>query len=363
MKRILSFLFALLLCLPPITALAVAENEAPTSLSAECAALLEADGKRLLYGKNADKRHAMASTTKIMTALVALRHMSLSTVITVPKEAVGVEGSSVYLKEGERYTLEALLYALLLQSANDAAEVIAYAVAGGISQFADLMNEEATALGLNDTHFANPHGLDAEDHYTTARELALLTCEALEDSDLAAIVASRRYVFASVDGSNPRTLINHNKLLVLYDGAIGVKTGYTKRCGRCLASAAERDGLRLVAVTLDAPSDWNDHRLLLDYGFSTYESRLLAPAGTLTVSLPLFNQEGTARAHNRDDIRFVLRRDAETPTPSFEVLPFPTAPLFAGSYAGTVSFSEDGYTVTAPLVFSEDIPLNKKHKG
>ncbi|MBO7293025.1 MAG: D-alanyl-D-alanine carboxypeptidase, partial [Clostridia bacterium] len=172
MKRFFSFLICLSLLILSTALPCSAAEVGP--LSAECAVLYDPAGDRVLYGKNADKRHAMASTTKIMTALVALRHLPLDTVVTVPKEATGVEGSSVYLKPGETYTLEALLYALLLQSANDAAEVIAYAVAGGVEPFADLMNDVAEELGLSNTHFENPHGLDGEAHYTTAKELAMI---------------------------------------------------------------------------------------------------------------------------------------------------------------------------------------------
>ena len=213
MKRFFSFLICLSFLALSTPLLCSAAEMSP--LSAECAVLYDPSGGRVLYGKNADKRHAMASTTKIMTALVALGHLPLDTVVTVPKEATGVEGSSVYLKPGETYTLEALLYALLLQSANDAAEAIAYAVAGGVEPFATLMNEAAEELGLSDTHFENPHGLDGEAHYTTARELAVIAAKALENEDFAKIVSTRRYIFAATNGENPRTLINHNKMLVI----------------------------------------------------------------------------------------------------------------------------------------------------
>ncbi len=364
MKRCICF-FLLFALLPfsRITAVAASAEET-LSLSAECAVLYDAENRRPLYGKNAEKRHPMASTTKIMTALVALEAMPLDTVITVPREATGVEGSSVYLKEGERYTLEALLYALLLQSANDAAEVIAYAVSGGILPFAEKMNERAAELGLTNTHFENPHGLDGDEHFTTATELAAIAAEALEHPDFFKIVSTRRYVFTSVDGENPRTLINHNKMLVLYDGAAGVKTGYTKKCGRCLVTAAKRDGLLLVSVTLDAPSDWSDHAKLLDYGFEHYESRLIAEAGALSLSLPLLNANAPATIVNRDEIRLVIPKGSSDPAPVFEVFPHPVAPIRAGEIAGTVSFSIDGgAAVSSPLVFSEDIPTKNQRKG
>ena len=364
MKRCLCLF--LLLSLLPFSRIATVEAyaEEELSLSAECAVLYDAANRRPLYGKNAEKRHPMASTTKIMTALVALEELPLDTVITVPREATGVEGSSVYLREGERYTLEALLYALLLQSANDAAEVIAHAVAGGLRPFAEKMNERAAALGLTDTHFENPHGLDGDEHYTTATELAAIAAEALENPDFFKIVSTRRYIFTGIDGENPRTLINHNKMLVLYDGAVGVKTGYTKKCGRCLVSAAERDGLLLVSVTLDAPSDWSDHERLLDYGFAHYESRLIAEAGAVSFTVPILNSTAAATVVNRDEIRLVIKREEPSPTPAFELLPFPVAPIKRGALAGTVTYTaSDGVTASVPLVFSGDIPSPNQRKG
>ena len=363
MKKILCLTLLTLLLLPHIPTSA-AEGDGSLALSAECAALYDAENRRPLYAKRADTRHAMASTTKIMTALVALEALPLDTEITVPAEATGVEGSSVYLKAGEVYTLEALLYALLLQSANDAAEVIACAVAGNVPAFAQLMNDKVAALGLADTHFENPHGLDSAEHYTTANDLAKIACAALENRDFYTIVSSRRYAFCGVNGENQRMLINHNKLLYLYDGAVGVKTGFTKKCGRCLVSAAERDGLLLVAVTLDAPSDWSDHQKLLDYGFSRLERRVIARAGTLSFSLPLLNADGAVTVTNREDITLITEREAKTPLPVLDILPHPTLPIKKGALAGSISYTAtDGTTVTSPLVYTADIPLKKLQKG
>lgn len=341
-----------------------AEAPAAGTLSAECATLYDAENKRLLYDKNSTTRHAMASTTKIMTALVALEALPLGSEITIPAKATGIEGSSVYLKENETYTLEALLYALLLQSANDAAEAIACAVAGDIAAFADIMNEKAASLGLTDTHFDNPHGLDSSTHYTTASDLAIIACAALERADFKRIVSTRRYSFCGTSGENARTLINHNKLLYLYDGSIGVKTGFTKKCGRCLVSAAERDGVLLVAVTLDAPSDWSDHQKLLDYGFSRIERRTVARAGTLSFTLPLLNAKGAVTVTNSEAVTMIMERGDPSPVPVFDLLPYPTAPVKKGAFAGTVTYtSADGITVSSPLIYTEDIPLQKSQKG
>lgn len=257
------------------------------SLSARAAVLMDGYSGEVLYGRNADERLPMASTTKIMTALLALEQSELDVEHSIPAEAVGVEGSSIYLVEGERLTLRELVYALMLESANDAAVAIAVIVAGSVSAFADMMNRRAAELGLENTHFENPHGLDAPEHYTTARELGILTCAALENDSFRETVSTRKRNITFNSGEGIRLLVNHNRMLRSYDGAIGVKTGYTKRCGRCLVSAAERDGMRLVAVTLNAPDDWNDHTRMLDWGFSSYVRLNLAEVGSYRLTLPV----------------------------------------------------------------------------
>ena len=208
-------------------------------VSAESAILIEAKTGTALYEKKADERLPMASTTKIMTALVALELAPPETVVTVPREAVGTEGSSVYLFEGEQLTLEQLLYALLLASANDAAVAIACGTAGSVEAFAGKMNEKAASLGLRNTHFVNPHGLDDPDHYTSARDLAVIARAALEVPLIRKAVSTQKITIPHNAEDGVRLLVNHNKLLRTYDGAIGVKTGFTKRSGRCLVSAAE----------------------------------------------------------------------------------------------------------------------------
>lgn len=279
------------------------------STSANAHLLMEAGSGEVLARKNADTRLPMASTTKIMTALVAIRSLPLDTRVTVTEEAVGVEGSSVYLVKGEVLTLEELLYAMLLESANDAAAAIAVAVSGSVSAFADKMNKEAAALGLSDTHFVNPHGLDDEQHYTTAYELAVITREALSEPVFRTIVSTKQKVIPLHGDEGVRLLLNHNKLLRLYNGCIGVKTGFTKHTGRCLVSAAERDGITLIAVTLGCPDDWNDHASLLDYGFSLCESVQLCAPGER--SMPLWVESGTSEyvmVGSRDGLTVTLPR-------------------------------------------------------
>lgn len=238
------------------------------NISAECAIVINADTGGVLYEKNAYRQRAMASTTKIMTALITLESGDLDRPFTVDGMAIKVEGTSMGLREGDTVTRRALCYGMLLPSGNDAANAAAVNIAGSLSAFAELMNKRAARIGMNDTHFVNPSGLDAEGHYTTARDMALLTREALKNEEFRSICKMRT---AQVEFGAPpqkRTLYNSNKMLRLYDGCIGVKTGFTDNARRCLVSAAERGGCTVIAVTLNAPDDWNDHKKLLDRGFS-----------------------------------------------------------------------------------------------
>lgn len=238
----------------------------------------------VLAEQAADEKRPMASTTKIMTALVVLESCPLDAVVTVPPEAVGVEGSSMYLYAGETLTVETLLYGLLLSSANDAAAALAIFHSGSLPAFAGRMNEKAAALGLSGTHFVNPHGLDDPEHYTTARDLSTLAAAALENETFARMATTKTHSAPQENTGVTRYFRNHNRLLRTYDGAVGVKTGFTKKSGRCLVSAAERDGLLLVAVTLNDPADWQDHTALYDAAFKTYRP---LPAPTLPLTLPV----------------------------------------------------------------------------
>lgn len=225
---------------------------------------MDADTGAVLYDHAAEQRSLIASTTKIMTAVVVLEHCDPDAVFQIPREAVGIEGSSIYLKEGERLTVRELLYGLMLSSGNDAAVALALACSDSVLEFVDLMNLKADQLCLENTHFENPNGLDGENHYSTAADLGRLTAYALKNDDFLQIVSTKSIRIGE------RCLQNHNKLLWSLDGALGVKTGYTKAAGRILVSAAERSGRRLIAVTINDGSDWQDHKSLYEYGFSQY---------------------------------------------------------------------------------------------
>ena len=310
-------------------------------ISARAAVLYEPDTDTFLFEKNADERLPMASTTKIMTAIVAIENSSLDEQVAVDDSAIGTEGSSAYLKSGDILTMEELLYALMLSSANDAAVAIACHVSGSIEEFAALMNEKAEELGLVDTHFSNPHGLDDEDHYTTARELAIIAKEALSYDILKEISSTYKKSFITEERS--RTYVNHNKLLHKYDGAIGLKTGYTKKCGRCLVGAAERDGLCFITVTIDAPSDWNDHALMLDFGYDTLEKVMLADVGEYSYELGVVGGKGEKiTVTNTTSLSYIKDRNKGVIDRHVRLVQFAEAPVTTSDTLGEVIFTLDG---------------------
>ena len=312
-----------------------------TGVSAKGAVLMEADSGDIIFGQNENARLPMASTTKIMTALVALESLPVDTEVKITSRSVGVEGSSIYLCEGEILTLEQLLYALMLESANDAATAIAIAVSGSVEAFAEKMNTKAASLGLTDTHFVNPHGLDAEEHYTTAFELALVTRAALQNPLFREISATERKTIPLRGEEGVRLLLNHNKLLTSYEGCIGGKTGYTKKTGRCLVSAAEREGVTLIAVTLSAPDDWRDHTAMLDYGFGTYETIPLCDVGFFSAPLWLISgAQEYVMVENNEALSATLRVDHGDILCVVELPRFEFAPITAGQTVGYLRFFE-----------------------
>ena len=245
--------------------------------SAKAAAVINGDTGEIIYAQNADEQLPMASTTKIMTALLLCENADLDEEITVTADMLRVEGSSMGLLAGDRVTYHDLLYGMMLASGNDAANVTAISLGGTVENFAVLMNKKAEELGLCNTHFVTPSGLDADGHYTTARELALLAAYALKNEDFAKAAASESAVLNYGNPPYRRSLTNHNKMLKLFEGAVGVKTGFTKKSGRCLVSAARKDGKLAVAVTLNDPDDWNDHANLLKYGLDAIKQTYYSP--------------------------------------------------------------------------------------
>jgi len=258
-----------------------ADRLRPPDLRAEAAALIDVSSGRLLYERHGDRKLPIASLTKIMTAIVAIEHGRLTDQVRTGPAAVGVEGSSVYLRPGQTMSLNDLLYGLMLRSGNDAAVAIAEHVGGSVDGFVYLMNQKAEQLGLRDTRFRNPHGLDEEGHYSTAVDLARLTAYALHNPVFREIVKTKQKRVPNPNPDEPWDIIwqNKNKMLYFYEGADGVKTGYTKSAKRCLVSSATRDARQLVAVTLNDPDDWVDHRRLLDYGFAAFRPHTVIERG------------------------------------------------------------------------------------
>ena len=371
LSKYLSFIFAILLCVQLVTISTAAEdsysniNSSAISTSAQSAILLDASSDGILYAKNADLRLPMASTTKIMTALIALEYGDIDVKYAIPQGAVGVEGSSVYLTEGEMLTLGELVYALMLESANDAAEAIAIIIAGSIDAFADIMNRRADELELQDTHFTNPHGLDHDEHYTTAYDLARLTSFALKNQKFREIVSTRKATIPFNGDEGRRLLVNHNRLLREYSGTIGVKTGFTKRSGRCLVSAAERDGMTLVAVTINAPNDWKDHTAMLDWGFDNYVHYVLSNVGEYKLTMPVTGGNAQwAMFTNTQKICATLKKDHGPISVEIIAPHFVYAPIQRTDTIGKLIYKCDGEIIgESPLKSATDVQLQNAGKG
>lgn len=329
----------------------------PPELSAQSAILIDAGTGRVLFAQSPDRQSKVASTTKIMTGLLVCERCDLAAEFEIPAEAVGVEGSSMYLKAGETYTIRELLYGLMLQSGNDAAQALAICAAGSVEAFVSDMNERAAALGLVNTHFANPSGLDQEGHVSTARDLAMLARTAMENETFREIVSTRSFVIGN------RVLTNHNKLLWYYDGAIGVKTGYTSSAGRVLVSCAQRDGRRLIAVTIRDRDDWNDHKALLDYGFTGYDWRTTLRAGEAVGTVPVVGgADSEVELVVWDAVRLPLRPEERLEVRLFAPN-FVYAPVLTGQ-AGYAEFWCGGERLASvPLYYREPVAENIEKKS
>lgn len=348
MKKTLALALAAahLLSVPASVALALPDT------SAEAMIVLHAESGAVLAEKNAETPMLIASTTKLMTALAALDLASPERTVTVKYEWTAVEGSSMYLRVGESYTLRELLEGLLLASGNDAALAIAGSLGG--SEFIERMNRKAEELGLTASHFENPHGLDAEGHRASAHDLALIMAAALQNSVLAEILSMRSSCIHGV------TYVNHNKLLWNCPGVNGGKTGYTKAAGRCLVTSCERGGVQLICVTLSDPNDWKDHAALYDWAFETYAEFSL-PEGKSVQAVPVIGgTEAKSPAVLDNDVCLCLPKSAQVEL--CVCLPrFVFAPVSAGAAAGQLVILADGSPVcTAALRWGGDNPCAQR---
>ena len=327
LKRFVCVLLCFLLCSGSCAA-----SGAPGT-SAACAILVDADSGRVLYEHNANEKRYIASITKLMTALVAMESgHTLDEIVTIKKEYTGAEGSSMYLKEGETLTLEALMYGLLLASGNDAALAVAGFCGETVQAFVARMNRRAAQLGMENTRFLNPSGLTEQGHMSTAADMARLAVACMNVPTISKIVATRSISIAG------RSFTNHNKLLWRYEGCVGMKTGYTEKAGRTLISCAQRGDMRLIAVTLDDGNDWVDHAALFDYGFSTYKCTALSDAGQVFTRVPV---EGSLTSLvdvvYGQSVSYALC-EGEQLRQEVSLINRPVVPVLRGATAGTVTW-------------------------
>ena len=343
--RLLAILGAAVLTLP---APAVSGAEEP-AVTAKGAVLMEAGADRILWSRNGEERLPMASTTKIMTALLTLEQPGLDEMFTVNAQAIRVEGTSMGLTEGSQATLRTLAAGMLLASGNDAANAAAVRVAGTQADFVMMMNRRAAQLGMKDTNFETPSGLDGQSHYSTAADMALLARAALENPDFRSLCSQTSLKLCYGNPPYDRWLANHNRLLKEYPGCIGLKTGFTKKAGRCLVSAAEREGVTLICVTLSDPNDWRDHTALLDWGFSRVRRTELP--GPWTVAVTGGEGESVTVSPGESPAVCVLEEELPRITWSVELPPFLYAPVEPGQPVGTARCLLDGREYAAiPLI-------------
>lgn len=327
------------------------------AISAKKAIVLDAQTGRVLYAHAENDRALIASTTKIMTALIICEQCNVLDRMKIPKEAVGIEGSSMYLQEGEVLTLQELLYGLMLRSGNDAAVALAIYCGGTVEGFAQLMNDKAHRLGMENTHFSNPNGLDAPDHYSTAKDMAILAAYAMENPIFRQTVSTK-----SVTTGN-RVLQNHNKLLWRVEGTDGVKTGFTKAAGRILVSSTTRQGRRIIVVTMDDPNDWLDHERLIEDAFSQFATKTLVTKGEILGTVEVAGGDaGEVELIAEETFSFALRQDEKVdfylPAPGFVY-----APVVEGALAGYAHVMVDGASVgKVPLVYGQTIERTEEKK-
>ena len=345
-------LFLALLLLLPVQTRAAQKGE---RITAKAYAVVEAGSGRLLFGENEHERRPMASPTKIMTALLLLEAgEDMDALVTVPPEAAGVEGSSMYLHAGERLSLRDLLFGLMMVSGNDAAVALAIHHAGSVEAFADRMNARAAALGCIDTHFVNPNGLHDPDHYTSAADLAKIAAAAMALPAFRELVSTERYTAAT--GERTRTFRTKNKVLTQIEGGCGVKTGYTKKAGRCLCFAAQRQGMLLIGAVLNAPDMWNDAKRLLDRGFSEYELHTFLTPGQEIGNVPVTGSEKKSLpAAAKEGILYPVRKDGRDETRlDVRLVGALSAPVSPGAAAGQAVLTVNGAEVKAVLLLVKE---------
>lgn len=371
MKKIRNLLLFILLLVmvPGFSAFtcgeSLAEKNKLSPVNAGGACVMEVNTGRILYSCKSDSKLPMASTTKVMTALIALENTELDEEFIVDARAVGVEGSSIYLKKGETVKMQDLLYGLMLMSGNDAAEAIAYKVAGSLENFAGLMNEKAKELGAANTNFVNPHGLHDENHYTTAADLCKIASEALKNPQFKKIVSTKKYTMEGIDNGTikgeTRYFSNKNKMLTQYEGANGVKTGYTKAAGRCLVTSAERDGMQIVSVVLNCPEMWKVSAEIMDYAFSEYKYTEVVKAYNYYADIPVEKGKNqTVKVCSIEPVYYPLKEDEHYSVKlEVNIADKFSAPVYKNYKAGEVKVYFDGECIAERDIITIDESMKK----
>lgn len=345
MKKLFCIVFVIIFSVVPF-------NTKALSTSAKGAILINGDTGEVIYQHNADVKLPMASTTKIMTALLLCENGDFNREITVTAEMLRVEGSSMGLLAGDRVTFHDLLYGLMLASGNDAANVVAFVLGGTVNGFVNMMNRKGRELGLENTNFVTPSGLDGEEHYTTARDLAKLARYAMQMQEFAKAAASKSAVLNYGNPPYRRSLTNHNKLLQSFEGAVGVKTGFTKKSGRCLVSAAKRDGKYVIAVTLNDPDDWLDHKNMLSYGLDAIKQTEILPK-TAEYQIPVIGGEASAVSVKVEPY-IVNSLETEGFTCEINLPRFVYAPVTAGDKLGSAVYRKNDTVIEKVALSAEN---------
>ncbi|MDR1754826.1 MAG: D-alanyl-D-alanine carboxypeptidase [Eubacterium sp.] len=332
-------------------------------ISAYSAILMNADTGTVVFEKSAYQERAMASTTKIMSTLLTLEAGNLDAEFKVDDYAIRIEGTSMGLLPGDIVTRRALCYGMMLPSGNDAANAAAVSVAGNIGAFVDMMNNRAAEIGMNNTHFANPSGLDANRHYSTAFDMAKLIIEALKNSEFGTICGTKNIQLKYGNPPYLRWLSNNNKLLDMYDGCIGGKTGYTIDARRCLITAAQREGVTLIAVTLNAGDDWNDHIKMYDYGYAMYDRKII-DYDVSKYSVDVVGGEKDSVPVELAEPLYVNLLESEMAMVEIKVspLPFLYGGFEKGEFAGNLVFYYNGSQIKSAALLTVESCKIKKEK-
>ena len=336
-----------------ITAVLIAFSLSTESFAAaKSAVLIDSESGRVLFEHNKDEKLPMASTTKIMTAIIVIENCDLDDSVLITAESCNIEGSSMYLKAGEKYTVRQLLQGMMLVSGNDAAHALALHTAGSVEDFALLMNEKCKELGMHSTKFQNPHGLSAEEHFSTAEDMAKLMLYCMQNEEFSKLTALKSMQL----GEN--NFVNHNKLLYTCPGCIGGKTGYTMSAGRCLVSACEREGGRFICVTLSAPNDWDDHISLYNWAYSQFVYRDISDKLSFRVPVVSGKTDGVALSAER--VKVLLPKKAEFVIKA-ELPPFTFAPVKAGECGGNFrAYCENQCVADGRLLYQSDVEVSKE---